>query len=268
MRKVMWCCALLALLLAAGVYVSADYANRHTDSMVGQCVVTTCRAGTKYNPIYQMGQAAVGRTWHGVQESLTDETEEEGIETSPVAEPGAAAVQQSAHGHMLGHIVIQPDADEPAVAPPAPGAVEECDTAPARMQHVGEGCDAPAKMGYAIEDDVYGQESASLEALWALFKETAGHCTDSGSGAECEPGAKDMPDCREDPDYGHNYPGCPRSGCCPFSGKSPRNEDGVPLAKPRKSTSKKAPVRSGSDTSEFRPNDASPTNFETYPYPY
>src|SRR5262245_19782601 len=74
MRKVIWCCAALALGASAAVYAAAEYADHFPDSSFGRCVITTYRAGTVYNPVYQLSRAAVGRTFEAVQK-VTDHPE-------------------------------------------------------------------------------------------------------------------------------------------------------------------------------------------------
>jgi hypothetical protein len=58
MRKVFWCGAAAAVCLAAAVYLAADYASSHSDTLLGRCVSAGYQVATKYNPVYRLGAAA------------------------------------------------------------------------------------------------------------------------------------------------------------------------------------------------------------------
>jgi hypothetical protein len=58
MRKVFWCGAAASVCLAAVVYLAADYASSHSDTLFGRCASAGYHVATKYNPFYRLGEAA------------------------------------------------------------------------------------------------------------------------------------------------------------------------------------------------------------------
>jgi hypothetical protein len=317
MRKVMWCCAALALGAAAGVYAAAEYAGHFPNSLVGQCVVTSYQVGTVYNPVCQLTEAAVGRTYDVVK-NVVDHPEvvptTVGVipadpEPAPVPEPACPAPCPAHVGSevilrpapMLGKIVIQPDDDSVADRPqviPTGGDAEEAEFIPPPMPHASEDHDVPPPMPYATDAAPAEEPQAEgVDAFWQLFRDAAGHCTEAGGAEASEAHPAATPDCREDPQYDQQYPGCPAMGPCPRGGcgghcgpcpaprhdeptvedkaEPPANLDGAdepsetPESKPDESKGcpdAKAPGHRDVDTTEYRPSDGNPIDYSTYPY--
>jgi hypothetical protein len=268
MRKVLWCCAILALQAAATVFLVAEYAYRYPNSMVAHCVVTTYHAGTDWNPVYRLGHAAAGKTLamvQNVKQGTSHPVASEAPATVIPADPepvaaecphqgescpatGREAVPAADGGHMLGKIVIPPDPEEAISAAPLPpmgAAGEECDDAPptmppaadtpsappSRMPYADEGkeADGPSTMPHA-DDDAATQVPVDANLLQQFYEEEADHCTDEGATEESEPPPDATPDCREDPNRDKQYPGCPYNGGCPHSGQCPAHDHGTPSA--------------------------------------
>jgi hypothetical protein len=76
--------------------------------------------------------------------------------------------------------------------------------------------EVPATMPYAEDGDGAAEDCLSL--FWkGLFGETGGQ---EGGQEESEAiHAEDPSPCKEDPAYHHQYPGCPYTGVCPYSGR-------------------------------------------------
>jgi hypothetical protein len=316
MRKMMWCCAVLALGAAAAVYATAEYAGHFPDSLVGQCVVTSYQVGTVYNPVCQLTQAAVVQTY-GVVKKVMDHPEVVPTTVGVIpADPEPAAVPEPpcpapcpAHvgsevilrpAPMLGKIVIQPDddpaADRPQVSPTG-GDAEEAEFVPPPMPQAREDEAVPPPMPYATDAESAEEPPAEgVDAFWKLFRDAAGHCTDAECPAASEPPPAGPSDCQEDPQYDHQYPGCPAMGPCPRGGcgrcgpcpatrhdepiveekgEEPANPDGTdepseaPESKPEEpkgGPGAKAPGHRDVDTTEYRPSDGNPIDFSAYPY--
>jgi hypothetical protein len=158
---------------------------------------------------------------------------------------------------------------------------EECEEGPASMPLAKEFNDvAPAFMPY-IDDDGK-QEAKCIFSFWmGLF---AGPQVKADASEDCEPPdlTFDPNECREDPAYHHQYPGCPYTGPCPTRPsmpypktntppKAPHDED-CDVPEPIKSKSFKPYTpndlesllkktndrRKHIDTTEYRPSDALP----------
>jgi hypothetical protein len=323
MRKVMWCCAVLALAAAAAVYAAAEYAGHFPDTLFGRCVLKSYEAGTVYNPMYQVTQAAVGQTY-AVVKKVMDHPEvvptTVGVipadpEPAPPSAPEPACPAPCLAPRclppdnpeadfrpapMLGKVVIQPDANPPADAPvnATGGGDEEAEFVPPPMPHARENQAVPPPMPYATDDTPAEEDQAEeSEAFWRLFRDASGHCTEAGGHEESEACPAGTPDCREDPRYDEQYPGCPamgpcpRGGCgghcgpCPAShhddpvveekGEPPANADGAeePSETPPGSIEEskggpgvKAPGRRDVDTTEYRPSDGNPVDYSSIPY--
>ena len=239
MRKVMWSGAVLALVAAAAVYAAAEYAGRFPNSLFGQCVLSSYRAGTMYNPVYQVTQAAVGQTFAVVKKVMdhpevvpttvgvipadpepTPARELDGGPAPCPAHDGREAVLRPAP--MLGKIVIQPDeesaADQPQVAPTG-GDAEEAEFVPPPMPYARDDGDAPPQMPYATDNTPAEEPKAEgVDLFWKLFQDAASHCTDGDGHEQSGPRPTGTPDCQEDPQYDQQYPGCPAMGPCPRGG--------------------------------------------------
>jgi hypothetical protein len=291
----MWYGAVLALLGAAGIYLSADYVRRHPDSLVGQCVVTTCKAGRMCSPVARAGEAAVDRTFEAIREVMEQPDmapttarvvpgEPEPLLAEPVPAPEACPQQEPAEApRLLGKVVIQPDAEEPAADKgPAAGAAEEAEMPPPMPPARDDG-DVPPPMPYA--DEQARDLGHGLDFWWKLVEaEEASHQGDAAP-EECEPRKPGTGECREDPNYDQHYPGCPHMGGCPAcrpgapvvetKGKpaatdcGPEEQGAPPAAHPEMpkcGPGAKATRRQGVDTTEFRPSDGKPFDFGSFPY--
>jgi hypothetical protein len=301
MRKLMCYCALVALLGAAGVYLSAQYACRHPDSVLGQCAITGCRAGAVCAPVAQVGEASVERTFEAIREVMDRPGMAPTVVDAP-PEPPAADVEVPAdpepvvkgepaeEAGPVGKIVIQPDPEEPA---PAAGAAEEAEVPPP-MPRARED-EVPPKMPYARDEDRDG--AGPRQDLGRKLMEEWMRGTDIGPTEECEPALPDTGACREDPNYDRQYPACPHmgscphGGCCPNPGKCPAcpglhpvteekaapgtkeagEEESTPVEKlpvlPRYDREGAGPKKhSNIDTTEFRPSDGKPFDYRSSPY--
>jgi hypothetical protein len=337
MRKVLWCCAILALQAAAAVFFVAEYARCYPDTTVARCVVTTYHLGMDCNPVYRLSHAAAGKTVAMVQhvkQVASNAAPAPASATVIPADPEPIAAEcphqaggcpatghegtpSPAGGHMLGKIFIPPEQEEPVNADPAPatppmgGAGEECDSAPPtmppaadepsvpqRMPYADEGkeADGPRTMPHAEEGDAAADVQLDASFLEQFYEDEATHCTDEGAAEESEPPQDATPDCREDPNYDLQYPGCPYNGSCPRSecphtGQCPAHEHSTPSAgeeqnippmpesdpdvylqhkpkyAPREGNSSDyCPPPSRLDTMEFRRSDARPEDFDRFPF--
>ncbi len=299
MRKIVWCCTGVVVLAAAAACVTTEYARRHPDSLVGRCVITGCRLVSAFDPAARVGEAAAHSVEMAEQVVLAVPTttglvpdepgkpaaEPEASRCCPPADPvpapeeaDATAPAEQTEAGVVGKIVIQPDAEEPVTAPPA-GAAEEAELPPSVMPHA-EDVPAPEKMPYAEDEEESEEVQASPIDFWyGLLQEAMSHCTDAGSAEECEKGAA-----TEGTHECEHCPACPHTGHCPCcehvqpSAGHPHEEpaaadegeeDGAtPDVKPPQPDhgTRKTASPPGSDTSEFRPSDANPEDFESIPY--
>lgn len=293
MRKAFWCCAGLAVAGAAVAYLSADYACRHPQSLVGRSVVAAYHIGLKCGPIYHAGGVftAVCQTAQTAVTSEEAADEDEGCcipddpqpfvdgavepcPANPKVEPEPEL--DPAQGRLPGKIVIQPD-EEPAqlpeivLEPPGPERFR------GYFPNLELPADAEAKvssfpMPYCTED-----EPASVPMPQAVdgepgFWKRVSSWLTSGSAESSEPPTASNP---EQPEH----PVCPYCGgrdrmACPYSGKivpPPAIGDTVetPKPKPAPKKSKKARAPDSSrrideilqqqapkiDTLELRPSD-------------
>jgi hypothetical protein len=116
--------------------------------------------------------------------------------------------------------------------------------------------------------------SAVYDILGGILFNLSSKRVDEAQGSEeqshvSRPG--DPPNCREDPDYNQQYPGCPHLNDCPHK-KAPKNdtpktdedsqEPRDQSAAPRNGTDRPARI----DTTEFRPSDARPGEFGRIPF--
>jgi hypothetical protein len=302
----MWYGALVALLGAAGVYLAADYSNRYPDSLIGRCVINGCQVGTAHNPVVQLGEAGVERTFEAIKDVMdqpgmapTTATLDppEGVEVPADPEPVRKGEAVTNQGGAIGTIVLQPDPEEIlGEHPPAgPAAGAEEAEVPPPMPPARED-DLPPKMPYATDE---GRDvGASASDPWNRLLQEAARCPDVAPIEECEPTRSDDGACREDPNYHEQYPACPHMGACPHDGccshpgqcpgcpgLAPVVEDKAKLdsthdageeqstpvekepALPKCDRDGKCPTRKhGIDTMEFRPSDGKPFDFGSFPY--
>lgn len=157
--------------------------------------------------------------------------------------------------------------------------------------------EAPATMPY-LNNDCPDQAASSLLDVWwglvRLFK------MGEPSHEESEPALtqpQDPPNCQEDPNYHHQYPGCPYhgggdAGVCPYTGRSYPSCDkpeatpdqgcpveSKPASKPKRKskqeleddvknqtgTGEERRVHPEVDTTDFRPSDAQKGEFDPFP---
>jgi hypothetical protein len=297
----MWYGAVLALLGAAGIYLSADYVRRHPESLVGQCVVTTCQAGKMCCPAAEVGGAAVDRTFEAIRKVMDEPDmapttarvapdDPEPLLADPVPDVEACPKPEPREEpRLLGQVVIQPDAEEPATDKgPASGAAEEAEMPPP-MPPARDDADVPPPMPYA--DDQARDVGHGLDFWWKLVEAAEANHQANAAQEECEPGKTGAGDCREDPNYDQHYPGCPHTGSCPRSGSCPACRPDAPVIEnkgkpaateggseeqgalpaahpemPKCGAGAKATRRQGLDTTEFRPSDGKPFDFGSFPY--
>jgi len=184
----------------------------------------------------------------------------------------------------------------PAVTVPA-GAVEESEDNPGAMPlSADDDSAAPSVMPY-VED---GDDSAPFFNFWIdLLGEAAARShkdqqpdTSAAAGSEeSEEASESGPaDCREDPAYPYQYPGCPSTATCPAGGcHKPKTrpqltpkvmgdleEQSAPPdlllpphkpvdAEPDADSPEESPIHPDVDTMEFRPSDAREGEFEPHP---
>jgi hypothetical protein len=179
------------------------------------------------------------------------------------------------------------------------GGVEESEDSPPTMPlSRDDDGDAPAVMPYIVDSD---DDSAQLFNYWmGLFRKAAGQSnegqqpgadTAAGSSEESESMYGNVPaDCREDPAYNYQYPGCPYTGTCPkgrgrlptakpqvapklmgdLEEQSPLPDSLVPQLKPVETkpdadSDDESPLHPDVDTMEFRHSDAHDGEFDPHP---
>src|SRR5690242_12811082 len=91
MRKLLLCGAAAAVTLAAGAFASAFYANRHPDTWVGQCVLTSYKVASETTMIGSIKLGVCGRCEKtgSVAAASTEQTDccDESCETPCPSEP-------------------------------------------------------------------------------------------------------------------------------------------------------------------------------------
>jgi hypothetical protein len=234
MQRLLRFFAVLAVpvVVAGGAYLAYDRAAEHPDSFWGRCAWLAYGAVTEYNPLPAICQA-VAKGGQQLCQCMTPA--KTSTATARPAHAGSSVVGSDAVVPML-HPMINRMLDEavnaqqqhhdflhdpplpPAGAPDGPeqGLIEESeDCAKTMLPCADEEDDPPATMPYAEPATVEGEKaSASCDD----------HCQDAAG----QPGAAEEseavhpatpPTCQEDPEYHHQYPGCPYSGVCPYTGR-------------------------------------------------
>jgi len=190
-------------------------------------------------------------------------------------------------------------ASENADAGVEAGGAEESEDSPATMpQSRDDDPEAPAVMPYIVDG---GDDSTQLFDFWmGLFHQAAGQAhndqqtdaaAEAGSSEESESMYGSGPaDCREDPSYNYQYPGCPYTGKCPsghslkatarpqlaprvmgdLEGQGTLPDSLVPQGKPLDANpdgdaGEEAPIHPDVDTMEFRHSDAHAGEFDPHP---
>lgn len=114
--------------------------------------------------------------------------------------------------------------------------------------------EAPAVMPYVEDQDTASADKDCADYLKRTVNELRDRgkeIRDSDAGQEeSEAGDEQEPPLEEDPAYHHQYPGCPHSGYCPYSGRGPA-DDYEPVPPP------KSEKKSADDAEESEP--AQPT---------
>jgi hypothetical protein len=249
MRKVFWCCAAAAVCLAAAVYLAADYAGRHSDTLLGRCVSAGYQVATKYNPVYRVSQAAALGTYHMAKSLLAPEMAAASAAAEEQCEcPGCKGARcghcpkccKKAKGdcakdkpaedapmppmpqvdpvdvpaHNLGKIIIQEE-EEPRIQiekpmPPVEGAEE----VPQFMPFVDDQPPVPATMPRVEEASSF--KPAGFMKLGDLPKSDVA----PAEMPKVEEPPMEESKAQEPQPYHDN----PHSNCCPYTGKCPDDE--------------------------------------------
>jgi hypothetical protein len=319
MRKLIWGCTALVV-ASGGFYLAAEFAARHPESVVEHSAVVACGVTTCAGPVLRATEALLGlrNSGNGVDEEdrelvlddipadpepVSVQEAEGSIGAEPVAAAQPAAIDTT-QGRLPGRLIIA-DSQEPTLAakdtlasPPQDYDLEAIakrldgevlpEEAPAhaslpeRTPHCTDEDRAPSVMPYAQDE-----EKPEIGFWRGLWKALVSRSETVGGQEDCEPPPLNRPpDCREDPTYPHQCPGCPHSDCreprvCPYCGKSAPADEEVqevpqpkkPARQPNKATPKglwdifeSVPIerpsdvwrekgRPGVDTMEFRPSD-------------
>jgi hypothetical protein len=150
-----------------------------------------------------------------------------------------------------------------------------CQAAQVKREHLkmprcqDEDDDVPATMPYAAESEAAVENDCVAQFWMGLFRKSL---KENGTAEESETVQTETPPkCQEDPSYHQQYPGCPYSGVCPYSGKSagPGCCDDDCCTKgtcPKAKSKKKAQHHPRADTMESRPSDTKPAGGENVPF--
>jgi len=266
MKKFFWCGCALAVLAAASIYVAADYAGRHPESMFSQCMATACRIGTVNNPLHHASPTAVRL-----------ESAESGSEESEVG-----SEMQSNDSTPAYHLVL-PCPEMPVEMCPPPLSITEPATPRDDWYRPMPPCPSEEATPAPLEPspEAFTERFAVTPEFWkSLQHEVVGPQGDTLHAGK-------PPTCRENDDCIHEYPGCPQSSqVCPYTGRSvapekrpvdaeeqevlpppkvrkepacpcsPCEKEGCPACKPMPNVG----------TSEFRPGDAKKGEFDRVPF--
>jgi hypothetical protein len=247
MRKLFWCAAAGAVVLAAGVYMAADYVHAHPDSVLASCVTAAWRVGVSNSPLGRFGGCTERDCCPGVSDDDAD--------AAGPSEPCPERLQPVPAGE---------DCEDCEVLLPQ--------TAPPQILEPPD-CVLPVLPVWPDDEEHFRPMLPCSGA-------------DRGAPEACEAAKRSPPPCCKEECPGKGQcPACPQMGsCCPHSGKCvpqgpadepelippPRKAPG-PSTGPAKSTSwKVAPAGSNSpcwcspgiDTLEFRPSDAKKGEFD------
>jgi hypothetical protein len=235
-----------------------------------------------------------------VNEPIRVDVPVEGAEDVPAAgAPGPNGVVRAGYGKPAE--VATPEECEHGAACVPPSAPEEPEATMLMPRCGEEEGEAGLKMPYIEEDPELRGTDVSPFSLWfswlKLDAAKEGGPKKAACHGECElvpagpesplpEGGSAVPDCQVDPNYPHQYPGCPfMGGCCPQSGGCPvaRPEVDCPppqkrkkvikahptsLPKKEKSSKRSRPTdeewggRCTLDTMEARPSDVKKTGFD------
>jgi hypothetical protein len=188
MCKLFWCCTAGAVAVAGGLFLAADHASRHPDSVVGRCVVTGSEVVMLLNPFGAGSRAAeqVRHAWHSeggaesealagsAEECIPDdptpvdrepapepEPERQGVAGEPAAVGGAIEMPGQGPCRSAAPIVIAEEDPEPAaqaqgeavLPPPATIGLPPAEPCPMAMPYCTDDDTTPKPMPYAHEDD-------------------------------------------------------------------------------------------------------------------
>lgn len=302
MRKLFWCCSAAGALALGSVSVVGYYAYRAPNSTLGRCIRTAASSSIAVQPLAELATVAAQIGDRVVDSQEAAETADAGNESIP-GDPQPLEEKTVEIASAAGDI----DAN----SPPAPIVIPEDEPMPPdseggivpatiELSAVPSGADnvcpmvmpycsdddqqAPAKlvMPYA-EDDTSNaamagddSENSEFKAWKKLFDqaEQSGKEDDNAATEELpmpteEPSAE--PKCQEDNHIHEQYPGCPPTTICPYTGKSYPTHEGEP--KMGKEESSEEPIHhhrslkrsekhgevplptEGVDTMEYRPSD-------------
>jgi hypothetical protein len=256
MRKLFAYAAALVAGGAASVYAAGVYADYHPDSFVNRCLATMYAVAV-FDP-----SAALTQTADAITEAAEDPVSEQyASPAAPVAVKEGDAEEAEAHqppvikieecpppgkNRLPGTIVVgegnQPSGagsasePEPCEVPPQVRALmeglrrleagkdlglDECEPKAPFMPYCEDDEPAPAVMPSADEMNV----DATCETIFSFWIGFFGGptVTDAAAPVQSVPKAGTS-DCKEDPAYPHQYPGCPACGPCLKGGACGQSE--------------------------------------------
>jgi hypothetical protein len=200
MRKVFWCCAALAVSMAAALYLVTERANSSA-RVISRAVVT---AGGLRSTLHSV-------TAGGAEESAPAASNAMGAQVVAVPSKGYIVVDGNGEASATPQGVFEPGQRfDPTTIDLAalPGGGEEHKVAPPVMPACDDPNDAPP-MPYA-DEEAKAEAEGDLSGFWQRIFGVAG-------GAETAPGgsedAEQPAGCMEPASHYHHCP------CCPYSGK-------------------------------------------------
>ena len=238
MRKLLFCCAAVALVATGGVAVAAAYAYRCPDSWLGHCACTACKVASNTSLLGLIQRGVSTQVQHTEPSTDASANQEPACcaelgKPADVCEPGCHPLSDP-DGIVLNRLPgqIQVGGNEesghdtspiPEVQPipvEVPPAVPETDPFAPHMPRCPEDEVLLKPMPQATDcaDDPV---TRAVVSFWSGVIRSVLH-TDRPAGAteESEPSVPAGPaNFQEDPHYYEQYPGCPYIGPSPVEGR-------------------------------------------------
>jgi hypothetical protein len=317
MRQFIWAGVAAVVVSVTAVYLAADHAARNPDSWFGRCISMAAYVGGKCNPFAGLSAAAARRATSDAPPPVCQAVEEPNADAEPGEQPVPAEAEEASEPIELRPqpafiMPFEPD-ETPAVPAseetPEPrfGAGEESEVPPAvdapaaqeqKAEPAAKGCNGKGYFSWFMgffgskgcgkccehQEAVTGDREAEQQETPPMAEEAGNSKELLEYWRSLRSSHEQVPDCREDPSYHQQYPGCPYTGCpCPDSPMPAMSTPvdsttgkPLPIKKPVKTPAPvappKAPKQSSGEVEQATPRpdvdtmEARPTDLEKDPF--
>jgi hypothetical protein len=198
MHKVVWFGGALSVAAAGALALATEYSARHPNTALGGCLVAGYRLSTECNPLYQLGRKVAEQAHLAAQDGAVEAACAEILPANECLQAGDQAAGVQLCPQSTEHRSVQ-EYDRDLVESRLDGKIvieEEVERATLRGSELEEESEEPARVMPPAEVNMRFAPRIMPYAGGALEK--------------AEPrGTGGLPDCREDPNSGLQFPGCP-----------------------------------------------------------